>query len=89
MEYAIMGLTFGLCLFILPFWAYRRGIKDGLALNQGKPIEPIQNPVKTIIQHVETRAEKKETKEASSAMIEGFNNLMSYNGDDQTKVGEK
>jgi hypothetical protein len=89
MEYAIMGLTFGLCLFILPLWAYRRGLKDGLALNQGKPIEPIQNPVKTVMQYVETRAEKKETKEANNALQEGFNNLMSYDGSDQMKVGEK
>ena len=89
MEYAIMGLTFGLCLFILPLWAYRRGLKDGLALNQGKPIEPIQNPVRAYTEYREQRAEKKEVKEANSAMMEGFNNIMGYTGDPQKKAGEK
>lgn len=89
MEYAIMGLTFGLCLFILPLWAYRRGLKDGLALNQGKPIEPIQNPVTSFVEYREKQTEKKEVKQTNRAMEEGIANVMSYTGDSQEKVGEK
>lgn len=89
MEYAIMGLTFGLCLFILPLWAYRKGLNDGLALNQGKPIEPIQNPITAIVKHVEAVAEKKEIKANNDYVAQGVANLMSYDGNDQSKVGEK
>ncbi len=89
MEYAIMGLTFGLCLFILPLWAYRKGLTDGLKLNQGKPIEPIQNPVVAYTEYREQRAEKKEVKAANDTLSEGLANLMSYDGSPQKKAGEK
>lgn len=87
MEYVYVGAIIGLCL--LNLWAYRRGLKDGLALNQGKPIEPIQNPIKSLIEYREKQTEKKEVKQANSAQLEGFANLMSYTGDSQEKVGEK
>jgi hypothetical protein len=45
MEYIITGIIFGWCLFILPLWAYRRGLQDGLALNKGvNTLEPIKGP---------------------------------------------
>lgn len=87
MEYVYVGAIIGLCL--LNLWAYRRGLKDGLALNQGKPIEPIQNPVKSFVEFREKATEKKEVKQANTAQLEGFANLMAYDGTDQTKVGEK
>lgn len=92
MEYMITGVTFGLCLFILPLWAYRRGLKDGLALNQGKKaIEPIKSPVQAIAEHRERQVEKKETKAANDAVSIGLMNLMSYDGTPQPlpKEGEK
>lgn len=87
MEYLITGAIFGLCLFNL--WAYRRGLKDGLALNQGKPIEPIQNPVTAFVEYREQRQEKKEVKASNDALSEGLANLMSYDGTPQKKAGEK
>ncbi|MFD0673932.1 hypothetical protein [Cohnella sp. GCM10027633] len=88
MEYMIAGIVFGLCLFILPLWAYRRGLRDGLALNQGKTPEPIKTPVEAIIERREARAEQKETKAANDAFAEGFANLMSFDGSPQKKAGE-
>lgn len=88
MEYVIAGIVFGLCLFILPLWAYRRGIRDGLELNQGKTPEPIKSPVQAITEHRERKQEKKQNKEAEDALAEGLANLMSYNGDPQKKAGE-
>lgn len=80
MEYLITGTVIGLCLFVLPMWAYRRGLKDGLAINQGKAIEPIQNPVQSVTQHIERKAAQKETKTANDHVSEGLANLLSYDG---------
>lgn len=87
MEYVYLSAIIGLCFF--NFFAYRRGLKDGLALNQGKPIEPIQNPVVAFTEYREQKAEKKEVKAANDSLTEGLANLMSYNGDPQKKAGEK
>lgn len=84
----ILGALIGVCLFFIPVWFYRRGLKDGLALNQGKPIEPIQNPVQAVIKHVETRKESAEVKKANDEIAEGLANIMSYTGEPQKKAGE-
>lgn len=86
MEYAIMGVTFGLCLFILPLWAYRRGMKDMKALMEGKAPEPIQNPVQAVVSHVERKQEQKEAKTAEDKLSIGLANLMSYDGTEQKEV---
>lgn len=88
MEYMITGVVFGLCLFILPLWAYRRGLKDGLALNQGKTIEPIKTPVEVVQKHVDNRTQAKEAKAAEDAMAQGLANLMAYDGSPQPKPKE-
>jgi len=88
MEYMITGVAFGLCLFFVPLWAYRRGLKDGLALNQGKTIEPIKTPVEVVQKHVEERTQKKEAKAAEDAMAQGLANLMAYDGSPQAKPKE-
>lgn len=91
MEYMITGIAFGLCLFILPLWAYRRGLKDGLALNQGKTIEPIQTPIQAVQKHIDNRSQVKESKAAEDELTRGLANLMSYDGSPQPqpKEGEK
>jgi hypothetical protein len=76
MLYAIMGIVFGLCLFILPLWAYRKGVQDGLSIQQGKPIAPIQKPL--------TKANK--ASDEVSKFIEGINNIMAYDGETQKGV---
>lgn len=91
MEYMIGGVVFGLCLFILPLWAYRRGLNDGLALNQGKSIEPIKSPVAVVQKHMDERTQTKEAKAANDAIAQGLANLMAYDGSaqEQPKEGEK
>jgi hypothetical protein len=86
----ILGALIGVCFFFVPIWCYRRGLKDGIALNQGKPIEPIKTPVQAYEARVERKQEKKEAKEADDAMSEGLANLMAYDGTPQkAKEGEK
>jgi hypothetical protein len=90
MEYTIIGITFGLCLFILPLWAYRRGLKDGLSLNKGQTIAPIQTPVQAYTAHVERKAEVKKANEVEDKITDGLANLMAYDGTPQkAKEGEK
>jgi hypothetical protein len=76
MLYAIMGIAFGLCFFILPLWAYRKGVQDGLNIQQGKPITPIQKPLKT----------PNKASDEVSKFIEGINNIMAYDGETQKGV---
>jgi hypothetical protein len=82
----IVGVVFGLCLFIIPLWAYRRGLKDGLALNQGKPVEPIKSPVQAYNELKDTQTVKKEAKVANDALSVGLANLMAYDGSKQKEV---
>jgi len=86
MEYVYLSAIIGLCFF--NFFAYRRGLKDGLALNQGKTIEPIKTPVAVVQKHVEERTQKKEAKAAEDAMAQGLANLMAYDGSPQAKPKE-
>jgi len=86
MEYVYLSAIIGLCFF--NFFAYRRGLKDGLALNQGKTIEPIKTPVAVVQKHVEERTQKKEAKAAEDAMAQGLANLMAYDGSPQAKLKE-
>ncbi|OMF38780.1 hypothetical protein BK133_00825 [Paenibacillus sp. FSL H8-0548] len=71
MEYAIMGIVFGLCLFIVPLWAYRRGLQDGLGIRRDKPIQPI-TPI------IPKPFEKAKASVEEDKMMQGMQNLMSY-----------
>ena len=68
----ITGAILGLCFFMLSFWAYRRGIKDGIALNNGKAIQPIQTPIQAVKKHTEAKTDDKKQQE------EGIQNIMNY-----------
>ena len=76
----ITGAIIGLCFFIVPMWAYRRGIKDGIALIKGKAIQPIQTPIQAVKKHTEAKADDKKQQE------EGIQNIMNY--DPFAKEGE-
>jgi len=66
--------------FFTGVWLYRRGLKDGLALNKGAPtIEPIPSPV----QIIEQRREVKATKQQEDLIATGIANLFSYQGKPQ------
>jgi hypothetical protein len=73
MEY--ISAILGLCFFIVPFLAYRKGLKDGLNITQGKPIEPIKP-----IQMIKEQFTKHEPNEIVS---QGISNIMSYDGTPQ------
>jgi len=83
MEYLITGTVIGLCLFILPMWAYRKGLKDGLNINQGKDIEPIKTPVRM----VREAREAKKSQEETDKITQGLMNILTYDGTPQ-KAGE-
>lgn len=83
MGYALSAVL-GLCFFMLPMWAYRKGLKDGLAVGQGKAMEPIKTPVKIIQEH----REAKQAKEEQDLFRDGLANILAYEGIAQ-KVGDK
>lgn len=68
--------------FFTSLWSYRRGLKDGLALNDNKHIEPIKTPVQVI--HERTSA--KEISEAEKAQAKFIENLFAYTGNTQEVV---
>lgn len=86
MEYVYLSAIIGLCFF--NFFAYRRGLKDGLSLNQGKSIEPIQGPVAVVQKHLDSRTQAKEAKAAEDKTMQGLANLMAYDGTPQPKPKE-
>lgn len=85
MEYAILGIAYGLCLFILPLLAYRRGLQDGLNVQQGKPVEPLKTPVQVVKEYRQAKEEQKKT----DVILEGLANILAYDGEPQAKGGEK
>lgn len=68
--------------FFASFWAYRRGIKDGLALKDNKPMEPIKTPVAVINE----RTEAKQAKAEEDAQLQYMSNLFNYSGERQDEV---
>jgi hypothetical protein len=79
MTIQILSIVLGLCFFIVPIWAYRLGLKDGLNIKQDKPIETIGIKTPTVFQ-------KAKTDEATDKMMQGLNNIMSYDGNPQKEV---
>jgi hypothetical protein len=81
MQYILLGTAIMLCLFFVPFslWAYRRGIKDGLAVRNNEPIQPIRTPVQVVSDYKQGKAQSK----AQDAITEGLANLLNYDGEPQ------
>lgn len=80
---ALIVAAVGIVAFFTSLWAYRRGLKDGLAINQGKTIEPIKTPIATVKTHMASKVNKQE----DALINEGWNNIFTYDGKPQ-KVGE-
>jgi hypothetical protein len=72
---AIVGALLGLFLFIFPLLAYRKGIMDGVTLRSENKITPLgesfsfRKPSENVANDLETKA-----------VVEGFNNIMAYDG---------
>ncbi len=79
MPMMFYSAIFGLCFFIIPLWAYRKGLKDGLNVTQGRAIEPIKTPLKLIEQHKEAKV----TKAENDRIAQGLANLFAYDGTPQ------
>lgn len=79
---SIIGIVTAVLFSCLFLWSYRRGLKDGLALKDNKPIEPIKSPVAVIKEH----AEAKEAKEEEDIQSKFMENLFGYDGSKQEKV---
>jgi len=84
MEYTIMGIAFGLCLFLCPLMAYRRGLQDGLAVGQGKTPEPLKGPLQVAKEYKEQR----QVKQDQDKFRDGLANLLAYDGSPQEVVKE-
>ncbi len=78
----IIGIVTAVLFSCLFLWAYRRGLKDGLALNNNKPIEPIKTPV-AVIQEVKKAKAASEIEEKTAQYLE---NLLNYTGETQKPI---
>jgi hypothetical protein len=78
----ILGIVAAVLFSCLFLWSYRRGLKDGLALKDNKPIEPIKTPVAVIHERTEAKEISKEEKEQAQFMT----NLFGYTGEPQKEV---
>ena len=80
----IIGIVTAVLFSCSHVWIYRRGLKDGKALSEGKPIEPIKTPVSVINEVKQAKEVSKEEKEQAQFM----NNLFGYTGEVQKEVKE-
>jgi type III secretory pathway component EscR len=77
MNTALNLATF-IVAFVLSFYAYRRGLKDGLSIKEGaKTIESIKTPVSTFKEYVEQRKEAK----VKDDFIESAMSILTYDED--------
>jgi hypothetical protein len=83
MTIQILSIVLGLCFFILPLWTYRKGLQDGLNIKQDKPIEPIRPNL------ANNPFYKAKTKVEEDKMMQGLQNIMSYDGNPQKEVKEE
>ena len=80
----IIGIVATVLFSCSHVWIYRRGLKDGKALSEGKPIEPIKTPVQAFNEVKQAKEISKEEKEQAQFM----NNLFEYTGEVQKGVKE-
>ncbi len=64
------------------FYVYRRGLKDGLALKDNKPLPAIKTPVRII----EEIKENQEIKKESDDFSQELEYLLTYDGTPQKKA---
>lgn len=64
--------------FFMAFYTYRRGLKDGLNINNGaKAIEPVKTPANSLKEYLEQRKQNK----VNDKMLEDVMNIMNYDPD--------
>lgn len=77
MQIAIVGTILGIVLFLCLYFGFREGLRLGMNVSKGKPIEPIKSPIKVIQEHIET----KEAKKAEKELQDEIDAVMGYTGD--------
>ena len=77
MQIAIISTALAIVLFLCFCFAFRWGLKLGIDVSKGKPIEPFKSPIKAIQEHIETKEAKKSEKE----LQDEIDSIMSYTGD--------
>lgn len=77
MQIAIVGTILGIVLFLCLYFGFREGLRLGIDVSKGKPIEPLKSPIKAIQEHIETKEAKKSEKE----LQDEIDSIMSYTGD--------
>ena len=80
----IIGIVTAVLFSCSHVWIYRRGLKDGKALSEGKPIEQIKTPVQAFNEVKQAKEISKE-EEIQSQLIA---NLFSYTGEPQKEVNQ-
>lgn len=80
----IIGIATAVLFSCSHVWIYRRGLKDGKALSEGKPIEPIKTPVQAFNEVKQAKEISKEEEIQSQFMT----NLFGYTGEVQKGVKE-
>ena len=77
MQIAIISTALAIVLFLTLYFGFREGLRLGMNVSKGKPIEPIKSPIKAIQEHVES----KETKKAEKELQDEIDAIMGYTGD--------
>ena len=80
----IAGLIIGLVLFCIPILSYRAGLQMGIHITKGKDIKPLRMD----FNKPKLSKEDKKKIEEEQKIVNGINNLLSYNGEQQKKEGE-
>ena len=73
----LLGLSIGIVLFLCAFLGFREGLRLGMNVSKGKPIEPVKSPIKAIQEHIEN----KEVKKAEKELQDEIDAIMGYTGD--------
>ena len=78
MQIAIVSTILGIVLFLCLYFAFREGLRLGMDVSKGKPIEPLKTPIRAI----QENKTSKETEKANKEFQDELNAIMSYTGDE-------
>ena len=78
MQIAIISTALAIVLFLCAFLGFREGLRLGINVSKGKPIEPLKTPIKAMR---ENKASK-ETEKANKEFQDELNSIMGYTGDE-------
>jgi hypothetical protein len=77
MQIAIVSTALAIVLFLTLYFGFREGLRLGMNVSKGKPIEPLKSPIKAIQEHIEN----KEIKNAEKELQDEIDAIMGYTGD--------